>query len=67
MQVVERVAAEAKLGEHDQGGAGLVGLAGKLDGLAGVGGRVGKMHARARRRYADEAMGVQIVERGCHF
>jgi hypothetical protein len=66
VQVVERVAGHAEFREYDEGGAGLVGLAGELDRLAGVGGGVGQVHARARGRDADEAMGVQVVERGCH-
>ena len=64
MQIIDRVAGEAKLGENADSGAGLVGLAHQVDGLAGVAGRIGKVDARAGRGHPHETIRVNIVVLG---
>ena len=62
VQIVQRVARQAEFREHAQGCAGLVRLAHQFDGLAGVGGGVGKVHARAGRGHPHEAVRIEVVE-----
>ena len=64
VQVVDRVAGKAKLGENADSGAGLVGRVHQVDGLPGVACRIGEVNARAGGGHPHETVRVKIVELG---
>ncbi len=64
VKVVERIAGEAEFRADKQRRLRRVGLAHQLDGLAGVGGGVGQMHARACSGDPRKAVGVKVPEFG---